>query len=319
MVQVSRLARCAFVVLHLCLVDSTRGKPLHLIRAFLCGISLCLFVPLAEVALALPDDWRRGGVARLFPLDMAVALAHAMKRAVESCEVDMLFGENRRGDDLSLDWLFPVLGPVPEVKAGEVVPTVSSGIRVSHVDPPRAHGGHAHQRVAQPLFPDRLSLDRQDFQLAALGVEDDEAFIDHGRGGPIVAGLILPENVARAGVERIELVAAEPSAHEHATINHGRRGERTLAGELHLPAAKPAIRTLKRARWFDVGKLAFAIGLICKGLAAFLDVPALEHAWSLEVLLKDSPSEYVDAAISLQGSITLGHHHRTIVFPGSSA
>ena len=110
-------------------MDRAGREPLRLIRALLCGVAPGDFVALAEVAFALPDDRRGGRVPRLFPFDLAVGLPHAMKRAIEGREVDVPLGENRRGDDLAFDGLFPVLLAGPEVEAGQVMAMVSPGIR----------------------------------------------------------------------------------------------------------------------------------------------------------------------------------------------
>src|SRR5207249_776156 len=52
----------------------------------------------------------------------------------------------------------------------------------------------------------------------------------------VVAGLVLPEPRAGAGVEGVELVTAEAAAEEHLPVHHGRRGQRPAARDDHLPA-----------------------------------------------------------------------------------
>ena len=74
------------------------------------------FLALAEVALAFPHDGRRRGVPRLLPLDVAIILAQAVERAVESREVHVPLGENRRRDHLALDRLFQYSCPVRKSK-----------------------------------------------------------------------------------------------------------------------------------------------------------------------------------------------------------
>src|SRR5262249_22084708 len=104
-----------------------------------------------------------------------------------------------------------------------------------------ADGGHAHERIAEPLLPHRLSRDGQHLQLAAFGVEGDEAAGDHGGGRAVVLGVILPGEGAGVGVEGVELVAAEAAAEEDLAIGDGGGGERTAAGDGRFPAGDAAV------------------------------------------------------------------------------
>jgi hypothetical protein len=123
-----------------------------------------------------------------------------------------------------------------------------------HEDPALADGGHAHQRVAQPLLPDGLAVDGQDLQLAALGVEHDVALVDDRRGGAIVGGLVLPGEGPVGGVEGEEVIAPEASPQEDAAVDHGGRRQAMTAREDDPPAPSPAIGAEERRRRPHVGE-----------------------------------------------------------------
>src|SRR5262249_18879300 len=150
------------------------------------------FAALTEVAPVVPDDWRGGGVLRLLPDRGAAVLAEAVQGAVQGRRIDTAPGQDGGRDDLTAERLPPDLAAGAEVEGGEVVAAVAAAVGVGGVDTTAADGGHTHQRVAQPALPDRPALGGEDFEFTALGVEDDVAFADDGRGGAVVGGLVLP-------------------------------------------------------------------------------------------------------------------------------
>ncbi len=88
-------------------------------------------------------------------------------------QVDLSAVEDRGGDDLSGDRLFPVLLAGLQVEADKRVMTGCLAVGMGHVNPAAGDGGHAHQRVAQPFLPDACAVDGEDLQFTALGVEGD--------------------------------------------------------------------------------------------------------------------------------------------------
>src|SRR5262249_59277326 len=99
-----------------------------------------------------------------------------------------------------------------------------------------------------PALPDVPAPGGEDFQLAALGVEDDVAVADDRRGGAVVAGLVLPGELAGDGVEGVEVVAAEAAAEEHQAVGDGGGGQRAAAGGGDLPPADGALARPGRGR-----------------------------------------------------------------------
>ena len=141
---------------------------------------------------------------------------------------------------------------------------VALAIGVGHVEPSLGDGRHAHQRIAQPLLPDRFAVQGKDLQLAALGVEGDVALGHHGRGGTVIAGPILPKHLARLGVEGIELVAAEAAADEELSLDDGRGGQGMVAWNRHFPAFPLAVLRRKRLWGSDLQSRAGPLGrLLC--------------------------------------------------------
>src|SRR5947209_16263551 len=55
----------------------------------------------AEIALLVPDQGRRRGVLLLLPDQLAVVLAEAVDGPLQRGQVDLLVGDDRRGDDLA--------------------------------------------------------------------------------------------------------------------------------------------------------------------------------------------------------------------------
>jgi hypothetical protein len=69
---------------------------------------------------------------------------------------------------------------------------------------------------------------------------------DGGRGGPIVGGLVLPGEAAVAGVEGVEVIAAEAPAQEDAAVDDRRRRQAAPAGDRDPPAPEPPVRAGER-------------------------------------------------------------------------
>jgi hypothetical protein len=181
-------------------------------------------VALADVALPLPDDGRGGRVLSFRPSRGAAVLAEAVQGTVQRRQVDVAVGKHGRGDDLASDPLFPQLASATEIKGAKVVLVVTLAVGVGDVDAAAAQRRHAHQGIAQPLFSDRPALDREHFQLVALGVKGDVA-VAHDRGrGSVVGGLVLPADPACVGVEGVKVVAAEAGAEKYKAVGDGRRG-----------------------------------------------------------------------------------------------
>src|SRR5205814_5692852 len=101
----------------------------------------------------------------------------------------ILFRVDRRGSIRRLDLLVGVRRSM-KYRAGAA--RVAAGI--GDVQLALADRRLAHERVAEPFLPDDLAgFGLGDDDGAALGVEGDVAVLDHGRGGPVVAGLDLPD------------------------------------------------------------------------------------------------------------------------------
>ena len=69
----------------------------------------------------------------------------------------------------------------------------------------------------------------------------DHITVDDRRGGPVVGGLVLPGEAAVAGVDGMEVVAAEAPAHEDAAVDHRRRRQAAAAGDRDSPAPEPPV------------------------------------------------------------------------------
>src|SRR5262249_27095521 len=211
---------------------------------------------LAEVALPLTDYRRRGGALGLLPDLYTVVLAEAGERPVQVGNVDVAVGEHRGGDDLAGQWLFPQLPAVGPVEGRQVVPTVPAAVGVDLIDATAGHRRHAHQRVAQPLLPQRLARGGEDLQLATLGVEGDAALVHDGGGGAVVFGLVLPQDVAGSRIEGVEVIAAKAAPEEGPPRGPRGRSHRPLPGDGHFPAVPPAVLALPGDRWRDARQIA---------------------------------------------------------------
>src|SRR5262249_33097017 len=141
------------------------------------------FLTLAEIAPALPDDGRGGGVLGLLPDRRTAVLTEAVQSAIQGRQVDVPFGQHGGGDDLPAEPRLPDLAAGTEIKGGKVVVVVASAVGVGDVDPAAAEGGHTHERVAQPALPNGPARDSEHSQFATFGVEGDVAVTDHGRCG----------------------------------------------------------------------------------------------------------------------------------------
>jgi hypothetical protein len=192
-------------------------------------------------------------------------LAEAAERAVQGRQVDVAVGQHRGGDDLAVEALFPERAAGREVESGEVMLVIATAVGVGDVDAVAVHGGHAHQRVAQPPLPDGTALDGEDSQLTALGVEDDVSVADDGRRRPVVGGLVLPGDGAGRGVQGVELVAAEAPAEEEEAVHHGGRGQGAAAGDGDLPPADGVVLRSKRRGTIHPGHFASEPGVDLHG------------------------------------------------------
>src|SRR5579864_3634319 len=128
----------------------------------------------------------------------------------------MAAGKHGGGNHLAFDRLPPDWLAGAQLEAAEVMPMVAIAVGVSHEDSAPRDGRHAHQWVAEPRLPGGRSVDRENLELAALGVEHNETLVDDRRGRPIVRRLVLPREAAGVRVEGEEVVAAEAAADEHA-------------------------------------------------------------------------------------------------------
>src|SRR5262249_39069546 len=155
----------------------------------------------------------------------------AIERPFQRGEKHPVAVDDGRGDDLAGDLVFPQVLAGLQLETGEVVLAVALAVGVGHVDLAAGDGGPAPEGGAEPLLPDRLALDGEDLQLAALGVEGDVAVGHGGGGGPVVLGPIEPDLLAGGGVEGVELVAAEAAAEEDLAVHYGRGRQRPVAGD----------------------------------------------------------------------------------------
>src|SRR5262249_12994902 len=74
-------------------------------------------------------------------------------------------------------------------------------------------------------------------------------------------GLVLPGDIARPGVESVEVVAAEAAAEEDLAVHDGGRGQGPAAGDGDFPTLDPAVAAGERGRGIDVGQLAPEVGV----------------------------------------------------------
>src|SRR5262249_33600806 len=217
------------------------GDLFGLLDVFLFLLGESLFLAPAEIAAIVPDHRGGGGVLLLLPGPGAVRPPEAVEAAFQRGQVDLSALDNGGRDDLSLDWLFPEFLTRFQVEAREVVVPVALAVGVGHVQLAVGDGGHAHQRGREPFLPDQFAGRRQHVQLAALGVEGNVTVRDHGSGGPVVLGLILPDLFARPGVKGVELVTAKTAADEDLAADHRRGGQGPFAGKDHFTALDFAI------------------------------------------------------------------------------
>src|SRR2546425_2660202 len=150
--------------------------------------------------------------------------------------------------DFTLDRLPPVLVARPEVKRGELMLAVPSAVGKGHEYLPVRGGRHAHEGIPEPLLPDHFSGDRQDFELAALGVEDDKAVVDHRGRRAIVRGPVLPVELPRHRIEGVKLEASEAATDEDLAADHGRRRKGSSARDDDLPAPDLTARAREGCR-----------------------------------------------------------------------
>lgn len=211
-------------------------------------------VALTKVALLVPHRRRGCGVFRFVPDQPSIVLMETVERAIDGRQIKMAVGRDWSGNDLPCNRFLPILLARPDVEACQAVRLVMPAVGIGHVHPASVHGGHAHQRIPQPLFPDGPALDCQHLQLAAFRVEDDITILHDCGCWAIVRGLILPGQAAGGGVESIELVAAEPAAEKDSAIGDGRCGQWALPGNGDFPALDPAILTDVRSCRFNFGK-----------------------------------------------------------------
>src|SRR5262245_9653188 len=115
------------------------------------------------------------------------------------------------------------------------------GFGVGLKNPTLRHGRHADEWVAQTSSPNRFAESRQHFEIAALRVEGDEISKDTSSCRAVVAGLVLPIEVTRCGVERIELVAAEATAEKHPSGADSRCRKQALPRDADAPPREAAI------------------------------------------------------------------------------
>src|SRR6516165_6437887 len=100
--------------------------------------------------------------------------------------MDMPIRQYRRGDDFAGQRLPPQLPAGSDIEGAEIVAMIAAAIRVDLEDAAIMNGRHAHEGVAQPLFPYAPAFDREHFQLAAFRIESDQPLPNDGRRRSVV-------------------------------------------------------------------------------------------------------------------------------------